>query len=171
MAHGGLGTLVAERVEELIRTSAPDTLIGLCFLALDSSRSVHDHCEHPVDDRLLTAVTQRLDRGLAGPGHLLARAGDEELVILVTGPELAPGAAVQVAGQMVHLLADPFQVGGQELIVSASVGVVERTAAETTCADLLAGAADLRTRMSKAGDRGRWMAVDLDRARAVVRMR
>ena len=61
--------------------------------------------------------------------------------------------------------------GGHEVTVCAGIGVVERLVGETTYEDLLSCAADLRVRQAKVGDRSRWMAVDLDRACALVRTR
>jgi GGDEF domain-containing protein len=80
-----------------------------------------------------------------------------------------PGAAAEVAGQVVQLFAAPFRVGEHELTVSASIGVVERRAADTTYDDLV-HAADLRMRQAKARGLASWIAVDLDRACAAVRM-
>jgi diguanylate cyclase (GGDEF)-like protein/PAS domain S-box-containing protein len=161
--------LFAERVTRLLRTSPPDALVGLCFLDLDSFKAVNDQVGYPVGDRLLVAVAQRLDRSLLPHGNLLARLGGDEFVILVTGPGLVPGAAAEVAAQVMQLLADPFRVGEHELKVSASISVVERRAADTTYEDLLR-AATLRIRRAKASGRARWIAVDLDRACAAVRM-
>jgi diguanylate cyclase (GGDEF)-like protein len=163
------GVLFAERVDHLLRTSAPDARLGLCFLELDSI-SDDERCGHPVPDPLLVAVAERLDHGLTRAGRLLARLGRTEFVILVTGPGLIPGAVVEVAGQVLQLLAAPFRVGEHEMRVLASIGVVERTVADTSRADLL-HAADLGMRRARTGDRAHWIAVDLDRARAVVRTR
>src|SRR6266516_3023578 len=115
-----------ERVEELIRASPPNALVGLCLVGLD-----------PGGDPLLSAVAQRLDQGLTKPGQLLALLSGDEFAILVTGPGLVPGATAEVAGQVVQLLIAPIPVGGDELTVSARIGVVERVAAETTGTDLL----------------------------------
>ena|SRR5438094_5142615 len=185
MEHGGWGSLVAEvpdyeprhgahdrltglpnrlllgqLVDEVLRSSPPDALIGLCFVDFDR-----------LGDRLLSTVAGRLDRGLTAPDTLLARIADTEFVVLVSGPRLVPGATAEVAAQVAHLLTSPFQVGGHEVTVCAGIGVVERLVGETTYEDLLSCAADLRVRQAKVGDRSRWMAVDLDRACALVRTR
>jgi len=159
--------MFATRVEELLRTSPPDALLGLCIVDFAGGTGDVD----PAGDGFLLAVARRLCRAVTGPGTLLARLSGTEFVLLVSGPRLLPGATVDVARQVGQLLAAPLPVGGQERTVAASIAVVERQVAETTHTDLLACAAHLKLRQTKAGDRARWMVVDLDRARATVRMR
>jgi GGDEF domain-containing protein len=157
--------LFTERVENLLRTTPPHALVGLCFLDLYPVNTG----TRQVSDALLVALAQRLDRALTTAGHLFARLGDNEFVVLVTGPDLVPGAAAEVAGQVVGLLTAPFRVGEHDLCAPTSISVVERRVGETTYADLLSCAADLRMRQARSGDPARWMAVDLDCARALVR--
>ncbi len=161
-------SLFADRVEELFRTSRPGALVGLCFLDLDAFKSVNDKLGYAVGDRLLVAVAERLNRGLATEGHLLARLGGDEFVVLLNGSGLVQGTAADVAGQLLQMLAAPFAVGEHELRISASIGVVEGVASETTYEDLLR-AADQRMRRAKAGGKARWSAVDRDGARPAPR--
>jgi diguanylate cyclase (GGDEF)-like protein len=161
-------SMFAERVGDVRRSSPPGALVGLCFLDLDAFKSVNDTLGYAVGDRLLVAVAGRLGRGLSAQGHLLARLGGDEFVVLVNGPGLAPGAAAEVAGHLLQVLGAPFLIGEHELRISASIGVVERPAAETSYEDLLR-AADQRMRRAKAGGKARWSAVDLDTARPAPR--
>jgi diguanylate cyclase (GGDEF)-like protein len=152
----------AELARDLVAAARPDALVGLCYLDLEPTG--------PVDDRLIVALAQRLGPGLDRSDTLLARFGHHEFAVLVSGPELLPGAAARVAGDLLHLLATPFPTGGRELAVAANIGVVERVAAETTYEDLL-HAVDLRMRQGRTSPQAGWIAVDLDHAKAMVRVR
>jgi diguanylate cyclase (GGDEF)-like protein len=162
-------SLFADRVDELFRTSPPAALVGLCFLDLDAFKAVNDQLGYAVGDRLLVAVAERLRRGLTGQSHLFARLGGDEFVVLVSAAGgIVPGTAARVAGHLLQVLAAPFRLGEHELRISASIGVVERPAAETSYEDLLR-AADQRMRRAKATGKARWSAVDLDTARPAPR--
>lgn len=103
---------------------------------------VHVGLPSPVDETVL-----RLD-------HPVGRLAETEFGILVTRPGLMPGGTAEVVAQVYPALGVP-----------ARIGVVERLAAGTTAEDLLY-AARVRMRLSRPG----WAAVDLDHARALVRV-
>jgi diguanylate cyclase (GGDEF)-like protein len=153
--------LLAERIHQLFRTARPDTRVGLCFLDLDGFKQVNDVMGHDVGDRLLAAVAERMSACVNPHGHLLARVGGDEFVILAA-PHAGPGAAVAVADLVMHTLAAPFAIGGHELRVSASIGVVERPVSATAPADLMR-AADLTMYRAKVAGKGRWALCDQDR--------
>jgi GGDEF domain-containing protein len=151
----------AERTRGLLRTCPPDALVGLCCLDVGSPM--------PVDDRVLIATAERLS-GLTRDVDLLARVGVEEFALLTIGTDLLPGAATEIASHALHLLARPFQIGQHDVAVCTRISVVERVAAETSPEDLM-DAADHGMRQARSRHRADWMAVDLDRACAVVRIR
>jgi diguanylate cyclase (GGDEF)-like protein len=153
--------LLAERIHQVFRSSAPGSRVGLCFLDLDGFKQINDALGHDVGDRLLAAVAERMNACVAEEGHLLARMGGDEFVILVT-TNAAPGAAVAIADQVMRALRAPFRVGGHEVRVSASIGVVERPIAATGPAELLR-AADLTMYRAKHAGKGRWALFDHDR--------
>jgi diguanylate cyclase (GGDEF)-like protein len=150
--------LLAERIHQLFRTPAPESRVGLCFLDLDGFKQVNDALGHDVGDRLLAAVAERMNACVTAHGHLLARMGGDEFVILV-GAHAVPGAAVAIADQVMRVLGAPFRVGGHEVRVSASIGVVERPIAATGPAELLR-AADLTMYRAKNAGKGRWALFD-----------
>ncbi|WP_213880156.1 bifunctional diguanylate cyclase/phosphodiesterase [Pseudomonas sp. dw_358] len=94
--------------------------LALMFIDLDGFKPVNDAFGHHIGDQLLRAVAARLREGLSSK-HTLARIGGDEFVLLV--PLAAPVDASAVAAQQVELIAAPFQVGDQALLVSASIGV------------------------------------------------
>ncbi|MFF4949648.1 putative bifunctional diguanylate cyclase/phosphodiesterase [Streptomyces chattanoogensis] len=143
--------------------------IGLCYLDLDGFKAVNDTLGHRVGDRLLSAVAQRLtrcaetvgDRGPGPGGHLVARLGGDEFAILVedsTGTD----QLAELARCVLDALQRPFDLAGQRLSVSASIGVVERAAAGTTATGLMQ-AADTTLFWAKEDGKARWTLFDPER--------
>ncbi|MEU8567939.1 EAL domain-containing protein [Streptomyces pathocidini] len=141
--------------------------IGLCYLDLDGFKAINDTLGHRVGDELLRAVAQRLvqcadelGHGRRG-GHLVARLGGDEFAVLVedsTGTE----QLAALAGSVLAALQRPFDLAGQRLSVSASIGVVERVAAGTTATGLVQ-AADTTLYWAKADGKARWTLFDPER--------
>ncbi|WP_369144414.1 putative bifunctional diguanylate cyclase/phosphodiesterase [Streptomyces sp. R44] len=141
--------------------------IGLCYLDLDGFKAVNDTLGHRVGDRLLAAVATRLtecadsDGYTRNGGHLVARLGGDEFAILVedsTGTE----QLADLARSVLDALQRPFDLGGQRLSVSASIGVVERAAPGTTATALMQ-AADTTLYWAKADGKARWTLFDPER--------
>ncbi|WP_206324542.1 MULTISPECIES: EAL domain-containing protein [unclassified Streptomyces] len=141
--------------------------IGLCYLDLDGFKAVNDTLGHRVGDRLLAAVAGRLTEcaDSAGytrsGGHLVARLGGDEFAVLVedsTGTE----QLADLARSVLAALERPFDLGGQRLSVSASIGVVERAAPGTTATGLMQ-AADTTLYWAKADGKARWTLFDPER--------
>ncbi|WP_407077901.1 putative bifunctional diguanylate cyclase/phosphodiesterase [Streptomyces sp. NPDC126499] len=141
--------------------------IGICYLDLDGFKAVNDTLGHRVGDRLLAAVAGRLTECAdsygytRGGGHLVARLGGDEFAILVedsTGTE----QLADLAQSVLTALQEPFDLSGQRLSVSASIGVVERRAhgSSATC---LMQAADTTLYWAKADGKARWTLFDPER--------
>ncbi|MFE0628125.1 putative bifunctional diguanylate cyclase/phosphodiesterase [Streptomyces sp. NPDC058864] len=161
-------TAFFERLEGLFEQPQPGARFGLCYVDLDGFKVVNDSLGHGTGDRLLTAVAERLDAALAPLGHLVARLGGDEFVVLL---EECRGdqEAVAVAKLVLTTLARPFLVGGQQLTIGASVGVLAQRIAATTPGAAVR-AADLTLYRSKEAGRGRWTLFDpTHNARAVSR--
>ncbi|WP_434600388.1 putative bifunctional diguanylate cyclase/phosphodiesterase [Streptomyces sp. A5-4] len=164
-------TLFFERLTSALENATYDTggtgRVGLCYLDLDGFKAVNDTLGHPIGDRLLTAVASRLSRcadqyGHAnGRGHLVARLGGDEFALLVedsTGTE----QLADLAQGVLTALQLPFDLAGQRLSVSASIGVVERAAAGTTATGLMQ-AADTTLFWAKEDGKARWTLFDPER--------
>ncbi|MEU4036569.1 bifunctional diguanylate cyclase/phosphodiesterase [Streptomyces collinus] len=141
--------------------------IGLCYLDVDGFKAVNDTLGHRVGDRLLAAVAERLTRvadeaGYARAGTpLVARLGGDEFALLVedsTGTE----QVAELAESALKALEEPFDLAGQRLSLTASIGVVERHAAGTTATGLMQ-AADTTLYWAKADGKGRWTLFDPER--------
>ncbi|WP_338696815.1 EAL domain-containing protein [Streptomyces sp. Q6] len=140
--------------------------IGLCYLDLDGFKAVNDALGHHVGDRLLTAVAERLTRCADRARHatgapLVARLGGDEFALLVE-ESTDTEQVTELAGSVLEALQEPFDLNGQRLSVSASIGVVERDAAGTTTTGLMQ-AADTTLYWAKADGRARWTLFDPER--------
>ncbi|MEV5602912.1 EAL domain-containing protein [Streptomyces sp. NPDC052299] len=163
--------LFFERLSAALRTAPHEdgtgSRVGLCYLDLDGFKAVNDTLGHRIGDRLLAAVAARLtdcagQKGAYPSGApLVARLGGDEFAVLVeesTGTEQLTGLARTVLGA----LQQPFDLGGQRLSVSASIGVVERPVAGTSATGLMQ-AADTTLYWAKADGKARWTLFDPER--------
>lgn len=145
----------------------PHGRIGLCYLDLDGFKAVNDTMGHRMGDRLLAAVAGRLtdcaehDGSGRSGSHLVARLGGDEFAILV---EESTGTAqlTELANAVLAALQQPFDLAGQRLSVSASIGVVERASAGTSPTGLMQ-AADTTLYWAKEDGKARWTLFDPER--------
>ncbi|MFD0023204.1 putative bifunctional diguanylate cyclase/phosphodiesterase [Streptomyces sp. NPDC058382] len=167
-------TLFFERLSAVLETPPyqDDTLpgrgrIGLVYLDLDGFKAVNDTLGHRIGDRLLAAVAARLtdcaDQEASRPtgAPLVARLGGDEFAILVeesTGTQ----QLTDLARAVLTALQTPFDLAGQRLSVSASIGVVERPVAGTSATGLMQ-AADTTLYWAKADGKARWTLFDPER--------
>ncbi|MFJ9035625.1 putative bifunctional diguanylate cyclase/phosphodiesterase [Streptomyces sp. NPDC102406] len=147
--------------------------VGLCYLDLDGFKAVNDTLGHHVGDRLLAAVADRLTHCADLARHatgtpLVARLGGDEFALLMedsTGTE----QLAELAEAVLDALREPFDLSGQRLSVSASIGVVERHVAGTSTTGLMQ-AADTTLYWAKADGKARWTLFDPERnARRMTR--
>jgi diguanylate cyclase (GGDEF)-like protein len=135
--------------------------IGLCYLDLDGFKAVNDTLGHRVGDELLAAVARRLLACAEPGGHLVARLGGDEFALLVRD-STGTGQATALADSVLTALQQPFDVAGQRLAVSASIGVVEREAPGSSATGLMQ-AADTTLYWAKADGKARWTLFDPER--------
>jgi diguanylate cyclase (GGDEF)-like protein len=121
------------------------------FLDLDRFKVVNDSLGHPAGDALLVAVAARL-RVAARHADLVARFGGDEFAVLAERLSSPEDAAV-LADRIIQALIPPFQHGGQEFHISASIGIAT-TVDPTTDAEALLRDADAAMYQVKAQNRG-----------------
>ena len=160
-------TLFLERLQEWLAGTETGGPVGVCYIDLDGFKNVNDSLGHEAGDQLLVQVAARLSAALAGTGSLLARLGGDEFgVICRPADRTDPGT---LAERVLAALAEPITLGGRDLTMSASIGVVD-TSTAGTAPDVLMRAADISLYLAKARGRGRWQRHDpLNSARQVTR--
>jgi len=95
--------------------------VAVLFMDLDRFKTINDSLGHMKGDALLQNVARRLSETLR-EGDTVSRLGGDEFVIVLPSLD-QPKAAEKVALKLVDALAPPIDLGGQELRVSASIGI------------------------------------------------
>jgi len=96
-------------------------LFAVLFIDLDRFKVINDSLGHMVGDEFLIATARRLESCLRD-GDTIARLGGDEFTILLDGIT-DYGDAQRVAERVQEVLAEPFDLNGRELFVTASVGI------------------------------------------------
>lgn len=130
-----------------------DFKFAVLFIDIDGFKIINDSLGHAAGDALLiqiagrlTACLRRLDvvsrpqaietvESIAGDSTL-ARPGGDEFVVL-TEELRDPSDAVRVAERIREKLSLPFEVEGQEIVISASIGIAFSRGAKTEATDVL----------------------------------
>jgi diguanylate cyclase (GGDEF)-like protein/PAS domain S-box-containing protein len=129
--------------------------VAVALMDLDRFKIVNDSLGHEAGDRVLIEMAHRLMTAIARQPALAAPArlgGDE---FLVMAPQCAtPEEAVALLEQLVEVLIPPFDLGGQAVTLTASVGVVHARDALADGGELLRRA-DLAMYQAKGQGGGR----------------
>jgi diguanylate cyclase len=144
--------LFRDRLEHAVALHARDLRpISVLFLDLDDFKIVNDTLGHAVGDELLVRVSERL-RGCVRSGDTVARLGGDEFALL-----LEDGADPFAAGSRITATFEtPFDLGAQQVEVTVSVGVVERSSSDNPAsADQLLARADTAMYAAKRSGKGR----------------
>lgn len=113
--------LFEDRLSQAIsKADREERPFALMFMDLDGFKAVNDAFGHDVGDKLLVAVTGRLQLPLSGQ-FTLARIGGDEFVLLAEIS--APDDAARLASALVQAIDAPFMIDPYELVVTLSVGI------------------------------------------------
>jgi diguanylate cyclase (GGDEF)-like protein/PAS domain S-box-containing protein len=108
-------------VQAIKKASRNGTHVGLLFLDLDFFKEVNDTLGHGMGDKLLLLAARRLQQCVRGADTVVRLGGDEFIVIV---DELSvPTDIERVVQSILHELAEPFELGGEQVFISASAGV------------------------------------------------
>jgi diguanylate cyclase (GGDEF)-like protein/PAS domain S-box-containing protein len=98
-----------------------DTSVGVLFLDLDRFKGVNDSLGHRAGDQLLRTVAERL-RVCVRESDTLARVGGDEFVVILSVVSDEDGIS-SAANKILAIISEPFVIEGQELYLTASIGV------------------------------------------------
>ncbi len=105
----------------LARAGRSKSQLAIFFLDIDHFKAVNDTLGHPIGDQLLREMGRRL-RGSIRGSDLVARLGGDEFVIMVEG--VADRANLQVlSNKLLSTIAEPLRLQGNEVKVTASIGL------------------------------------------------
>jgi diguanylate cyclase (GGDEF)-like protein len=106
-----------ERVDGAQHRPAVLSLVGL-----DAFRAINDNVGYGTGDRLLQAIAERMRERLPSSA-LVARVGGDEFALLHTDVD-AENPQAAIVEKVLALFATPFAFGADEVMITASVGVV-----------------------------------------------
>jgi diguanylate cyclase (GGDEF)-like protein/PAS domain S-box-containing protein len=143
--------------------------VSIAMLDLDGFKDINDTLGHSTGDELLKAVAQRLTAAASDHARVYRLGGDEFVAVFAAcGDPLSVGSVLDV---MLTRLAEPFEIGGQTLFISASAGIAFAPADGSNVDELIANA-DLALYEAKGqGGRAYRLFLPAFRARAEARRR
>jgi diguanylate cyclase (GGDEF)-like protein/PAS domain S-box-containing protein len=153
----------------LDRMPRRDGTVAVIFCDLDRFKLVNDSLGHAPGDEVLVTFAERLT-GLLRPGDTVARFGGDEFIVLCEDVDDEIHART-IAARIGAALAVPFDVGGTEVVLTASIGVALAKGVGDTAENLLR---DADAAMYRAKERGRARIEVFDRSIheiAVARLR
>jgi diguanylate cyclase (GGDEF)-like protein len=114
--------LLHDRFEQaMAHAKRENSEMAVLFLDLDNFNQVNDTLGHQVGDQLLVAVAERL-QGCVRETDIISRPGGDEFVILLTNFN-DQGSIDAIAQNIIEAFSEPFDVDGNILITSFSIGI------------------------------------------------
>jgi diguanylate cyclase (GGDEF)-like protein/PAS domain S-box-containing protein len=145
--------LLLDRLRQALREARRERgRIAVLMLDLDHFKAINDTLGHPVGDRVLCAVADRL-RTTMRESDTLARFGGDEFTLVQTRLH-EPGGAEVLAAKILASLAQPFLIDGRELRTTTSIGIAVYPEHGTEPEPLIEHA-DVALYRAKAGGRNR----------------
>jgi diguanylate cyclase (GGDEF)-like protein/PAS domain S-box-containing protein len=114
--------LFTDRLRQAMREAdRRERLVAVAFLDLDRFKNVNDTLGHETGDLLLKAVAERLGTVVRSSDTVARLSGDEFTFVFADIAHVDD--AFTVAQKVLGAFAEPFQVAGRELYVTASLGM------------------------------------------------
>lgn len=95
--------------------------VAVLFIDLDRFKMINDSLGHTVGDALLQQVAHRLRGGIRFTDIVARQGGDEFVIVLSVVKNLQ--SVSRIAECLLKALREPFIISGQELYISASIGI------------------------------------------------
>ncbi len=131
-------------------TYNPDYKVSVLFIDLDRFKLVNDSLGHLIGDQLLVSIASDLQDCLR-PFDLVARLGGDEFIILVQG-NYKEDEIIKIAERIQGKFSKPYNLSGNEVYSSASIGILHNTKDHLTAEDMMR---DADTAMYQAKNAGK----------------
>ncbi len=151
--------LLSDRLQQAMAQSARrDKSVGIAFLDLDGFKDINDRYGHATGDEFLVAIARRL-KSVLRDGDTLARIGGDEFVAVMT--DLTSEQDCEpLLRRLLQVAAEPVQVDGHPLQVSASIGVTLYPA-DSSSSEQLVRHADQAMYLAKQAGKNRYHVFDV----------
>jgi diguanylate cyclase (GGDEF)-like protein/PAS domain S-box-containing protein len=113
--------LFQEHMAEVNLRVQKDEIVSVLCIDLDGFKGVNDTLGHAIGDAVLKDAAVRL-REITRDTDMVARLGGDEFAVVEGGLEQVEDAAA-LAGRIVKIMAQPFDVEGHHIVIGASVGI------------------------------------------------
>jgi len=135
-------------------------LFATMFLDFDRFKLINDTLGHDAGDELLRQIAQRLRRELRASdaltldesSNVVSRFGGDEFLLLINDLK-APSDAARIAERLLNALAPAYEIQGNEVFSSASIGIVTSEQCRTNADDVVRNA-DVAMYEAKRAGRG-----------------
>ncbi|MBN1173666.1 MAG: EAL domain-containing protein, partial [Micromonosporaceae bacterium] len=163
-------TLFLDQLRPLLGRSKrrSDYRFGVLVIDLDEFKVINDSLGHATGDQILVKAAERIGAGLREV-DTVARFGGDEFAVLLDGIEEWCGIGA-VAERLHAALAAPFVIDGQEVVITASIGITLSSTGYECAEDVLRDA-DIAMNCAKSREKGSHAVFDVEmHARAVNRL-
>ncbi|MEQ1614438.1 MAG: EAL domain-containing protein, partial [Hyphomicrobiaceae bacterium] len=143
--------LFLDRLSIAVKRAGADTQVHptLIFIDIDKFKSVNSSFGLIVGDSLLLTIARRLSRHL-GDFDTLARVGGDQFALLLLS-EQDPRELAMLAERVRRSLRSPIKIAGQDIVLTASIGIAAFGANGMTPEDLLKDAEIAMYRAKRGG--------------------
>lgn len=114
--------LLHDRMQQAFSQSERTSqMVSICYLDLDGFKPINDQYGHEAGDQVLIEVASRLKNSVR-TGDTVARLGGDEFVLLIVNLHNI-AELEQMLDRLLKSIVKPHQVSGNEMVVSASIGI------------------------------------------------
>ena len=124
-----------DRLARALAAAASDRQVAMLCVDLDDFKGVNDSMGHPVGDRVLQLVAERLRRAVQPDDFVARLGGDEFAIVMCDLPDRQRPEAT--ADRLIAQLRLPLRVEGRILRIGGCVGIAMASDAAVTPDDML----------------------------------
>jgi diguanylate cyclase (GGDEF)-like protein len=143
--------LLNERLEQALARTKCGEAVAIHILDLDQFKHVNDTLGHPMGDKLLRMVAERLGM-LVRETDTIARMGGDEFAI-VQAPLVQASDAQALGLRIIEAVSQPYEIDGQHIMIGASIGIA-LSPLDAASPERLMRNADLALYQAKGAGRG-----------------
>lgn len=151
--------LFADRLQQAIHHALRlKQKVAVAYIDLDGFKSINDQHGHKAGDQLLVTLASRMKHALRESDTLARLGGDEFVAVLVDLTDTQ--TCIAIIERLLNAAAQPFEINGLFLQVSASVGITFYPQIEEIDADQLLRQADQAMYQAKLAGKNRYHLFD-----------